>query len=116
MNKTALNSAKSMHNLKITRTAARAALQKRDYTAEEINTALIEVYGEVKKSRADWSQRVQKMRQLVKESKYTQKEMADILVSEKAFGGKASARQCMPYIAMAQEWVKQELKELNAGN
>ncbi len=99
-----------MKNLEVTRSAAKSALKKKNYSDEDISDALIEVYGEAVMAKCDWEARVRRLRELVIEG-YTQKEMAEMVVAEDLFGGMATAKQCMPYIKMAQEWAKQEVEE-----
>lgn len=112
MNKTIVELAQSMKGLEVTRSGAMAALKKKNYAIEDINEALTEVYGEKVVAKCDWEARVRRLRELV-EMGFTQKEMAEMVVAEGLFGGMATAKQCMPYIKMAQEWAAQEVASKN---
>lgn len=95
-----------MKDMGASRTSAVQMLKKQGI--EHFELSISEVYGEATAKKADWEERVARLRELVRENKYTQKQMAEICVDEGLFGGMASAKQCMPYINMAIEWANQE--------
>jgi len=109
-----------LFDLEVNRQGAISSLKKKFMTSndvdeakiilDEIDQAIISIYGEPTKGKADWEARVLRLRELVKEDK-SQKDMAIIVVAEGLFGGMATAKQCMPYIKMAQEWSKQEMND-----
>jgi len=107
MNKTIIELTESMQELGVSKSAAKLALKKRNYSANDIAEATDTVYGITRVAKCDWEARVLRMRELIKEG-HTQKVMAQMLVKEDLFGGMATAKQCMPYIKMAQEWARQE--------
>ena len=107
MNKTIIELTESMQELDVSKSAAKLALKKRNYNANDIIEATDQVYGITRVAKCDWTARVARMRELIKEG-HTQKVMAQMLVKEDLFGGMATAKQCMPYIKMAQEWARQE--------
>jgi len=107
MNNTIVELAQTIFDSGVSKSACKLALKKKGYNKEDINEATDSVYGETKEAKCDWTARVARLRELVTQNK-TQKEMAQICVDEELFGGMASAKQCMPYIKMAQEWAKQE--------
>ena len=112
MNNTIVELTQSMFDLEVSRSACKLALKKKQYNKEDIDEATDSIYGETKESKCDWTVRVARLRELVTQGK-TQKEMAQICVDEELFGGMASAKQCMPYIKMAQEWSFQEQNEID---
>lgn len=95
-----------MHEMGASRTSATQMLKAQGI--KNFDAELTEVYGEKTAAKADWEERVRRLRELVK-TDLTQKQMAQVCVDEGLFGGMASAKQCMPYINMAQEWAKQEV-------
>lgn len=101
--------ANDLKGLGVNRSASIVALKKKGYNQETIDEAIDTVFGaKVDRSKADWTSRVARLRELVAADKYTQAQMAEICVKEGLFGGMASAKQCMPYINMAIEWAEQE--------
>ena len=101
-----LDTIKMMKEMNASRTSAIQMLKAQGI--KDFDDELNEVYGEAQAKKADWEERVTRLRELVRENKYTQKQMAEICVNEGLFGGMASAKQCMPYINMAIEWANQE--------
>ncbi len=106
--KTAYETAQELKNLGVNRSSAIVALKKQRFEKDDIELAIDDIYETTDRAKADWSARVLRIRQLVAENKYTQKQIAEIVVAEGLFGGLASAKQCMPYIVFAQEWSRQE--------
>ena len=105
---TTLEIVTQMHEMGASRTSATQMLKAQGIKV--FDEELDEVYGEKSAAKADWEERVRRLRQLTK-GDFTQKQMAEICVSEGLFGGMASAKQCMPYINMAVEWAAQEVAE-----
>ena len=101
--------ATTLQEMDVTRSAAKAALKKNTDDMKLIEEVLTDVYGEAVVAKCDWEARVKRLRELVTEG-HTQKQMAEIVVKEGLFGGMATAKQCMPYIKMAQEWAAQEVE------
>lgn len=101
--------AQQLQDLGVNKSSAIVALKKKGYKIEVIDEAITEIYGETSgRIKADWVARVKRMRELNSYNKFTQKQIAEILVNEGLFGGLASANQCVIYIGMAQEWARQE--------